>query len=179
MTIRRHGLVVGIALGLLLLSVNEASGQTSASSPTVSAEAAQLAALVNAARVEHDLQPLAASSTLSGTAQHYADWMAESGFFRHRGPDGQSPLAMRLDAAGYDDWTYVGETLAGGQRAPERVVAAWLASGIHREIVLQPEAREIGTGFSTAAGGPHRRYWVMHVGARAGRQIALSGRFGL
>ena len=70
-------------------------------------------------------------------------------------------LGTRVGATGYV-WARLVENLAVGQRTPEEVVAAWLASPAHRANVLDPAVTELGLG--RADGGPARR--VLGAGAR-------------
>jgi uncharacterized protein YkwD len=132
-------------------------------------EATALVTAINVERAEHMLVPLWPHESLRLSAQAHADGMAEAGvFISHTGLDGSSYIT-RAALFGYGPWRYLGENIAGGQASAERVLAAWLASPRHRAIVLAPRATEIGVGYATAATGPHRRYWVLEIGARSSR----------
>lgn len=109
------------------------------------------------------LRPLRVNPRLMVTAQSFSLVQARMGELSHRGMD-YTNAGQRLDKAGYN-WTYWGETIAGGFLANE-VVAAWLASPSHRRILLSPKATEIGAGHIAIARDPAKYYdyWVVNVG---------------
>ncbi|MGH2458249.1 MAG: CAP domain-containing protein [Chloroflexota bacterium] len=130
----------------------------------------QVFALVNARRLQNGLPPLALSGVLATAARAYASTLAGGGFFSHTGLDG-STFITRDEAAGYTDWDYLEENLAGGQQTPEQVVAAWLASPEHRANLLSPNVREIGIGHVYRPGSKYLNYWVQEFGDRPGAQL--------
>lgn len=127
--------------------------------------------LVNQERTSRSLPALTVAGELQGSARGYAAAMASGGFFAHNGPDGSTPTS-RIESAGYRDWSFVGENLAGGQSSPEAVVTSWMNSPGHRKNVLSPDAREIGIGHLFQPGTKYGHYWVQHFGARAGAPLA-------
>jgi uncharacterized protein YkwD len=126
---------------------------------------ARVVDLVNAERSAAGLAPLATSVQLASAAQSYADWMATANFFSHTGPDGSGIIA-RAEAAGYQRWAFLAENLAGGQPTPERVVAAWMKSPVHRANILAAEATEIGVGHAFHGESTYGHYWALEFGAR-------------
>jgi uncharacterized protein YkwD len=127
--------------------------------------AAQVVALINAERVARDLPALRVDAALHRDAQAYAESMASTGHFSHRGGDG-STITDRAEAAGYARWRFLGENLARGQQSAARAVAAWLASPSHRANLLTDEASEIGVGYAWPRDGSGRPHWVAVFGAR-------------
>jgi uncharacterized protein YkwD len=153
--------LVGAAVGVLVLLSSCAPSGVAA--PTAEA---RIAALVNQERAHAGLAPLAANPVLAQAAESYAADMAAEDFFSHTGADGSDHI-RRTEAAGYVDWSFLGENLAAGQPTPERVVAAWMKSPTHRANVLAPDAREIGIGHAAVSGRAYDDYWAMETGARA------------
>ena len=122
--------------------------------------------LTNAERARAGLSPLAYHPNLAQAAQAYAAILAQGTCFAHTcGP--VPDFATRATNAGYTGWTALAENIAGGQRTPEAVVAAWMASPGHRANILNGAYTEIGVGVAT--GGPLGVYWAQEFGARRGQ----------
>lgn len=130
----------------------------------------QVITLINAAREANGLPSLSVSPELMASAQGYAQAMAAGGFVDHSGRDG-SNLASRDEAAGYRDWAFLAENLAGGQATAAAVVAAWLASPEHRANILSPNASDVGIGYGYAPGSTYWYYWVAEFGARSAAPV--------
>lgn len=119
--------------------------------------------LVNAERAQAGLAPLVSNPLLTGSAQGYAQLLAETGCFEHTcGP--VPDFTDRIAGAGYVDWIAAGENLAAGQQSPEAVVAGWMNSPAHRANILNPDFAEIGVGL--AEGGELGMYWTQAFGTR-------------
>lgn len=118
---------------------------------------------LNRQRMLRGLQPLRVNMRLMTTAQDFSMVQARMGELSHRGID-HTNAGQRLDKAGYN-WTFWGETIAGGFKVNE-VVAAWLSSPSHRRILLSAKATEVGAGHVTAVRDPAKYYdyWVLNVG---------------
>jgi uncharacterized protein YkwD len=114
--------------------------------------AAILCAL-NTERGARGLLAVSENGLLSHAAQGHADDMVARGFFAHVTPGGSTLLA-RIRATGYvadrRDWS-LGETIAWAQDPLDTagtLVRAWLASPEHRDVLLDPEFREVGIGLA-------------------------------
>lgn len=134
---------------------------------TVDDVRAEVLMLVNLARANEGLRPLARNAELERSAQAYADQMHREGFFGHTDPYGKS-LKDRVDAVRYYTRTFsadcqcikgyaLGENLARGQRSADEVVRAWLESPSHREAILGPDFQDMGVGIQSGV-------WVQHFG---------------
>jgi len=119
--------------------------------------------LTNLERQKAGLPTLAANAQLTKAAQDYAAVLAGGTCFSHRCG---STMTERIQAAGYTNWSSIGENIAAGQATPEAVVASWMASPDHRANILSANYREIGVGF--VRGGAYSYYWVQEFGARFG-----------
>ncbi len=108
------------------------------------------------------LEELTINSALTGSAQAYADLMAQYQWFDHVGPDG-STMASRVRSAGYTGG-WLGEVLYVGPKddGPTGIVAMWLDSPGHRSILLADPFTEIGVGCAVPG---DMRWWVEDFGA--------------
>lgn len=113
--------------------------------------------LVNSARAEAGLLPLAMDGVLSDLAGDYACEMIEDEFFSHRNPETKLGPGDRLTQAGYIYFA-MGENLAVGQEEADDVFDDWMSSPEHRDNILSPQWREIGIAVRVTPDGEH--YWV-------------------
>jgi uncharacterized protein YkwD len=100
--------------------------------------------LINRLRSRGGLPPLREQSQLDGAAQRHTDQMVAERYFDHASPGGTGP-GLRITAAGFH-WGAYGEAISTGFRSPRRVVAGWLHSLEHCQILLSPLYRYIGVG---------------------------------
>ena len=124
---------------------------TTAPAPPPTVSAAQTAAdevvdLVNAERAAARCRPLAVNDALTAAAQGHSDDMAANDYFSHTSLDGRT-AADRAEAAGFSG-SALGENIAAGQRSPQDVMAAWMASEGHRDNILNCDYTVIGVGLN-------------------------------
>jgi uncharacterized protein YkwD len=138
----------------------------------------QLVERVNAVRVAHGLVPLRPSSALEQAAVAHSREMLKHGVFAHDSSDGTS-FAQRVrryyPASGFASWRAAENILWSSKPLlPGRAVAWWLESPPHRQVLLDPQLREVGIGavFTEAAPGDFRglRAWVVTLDAGARRR---------
>ncbi len=127
----------------------------------------QVIALVNVERLTHGCQPVAADSRLMEAAEGHSQDMAMNDFFSHTGSDGSTPWD-RIRETNY--WySAAGETIAAGYTTPESVVAAWMASPAHREIILDCSYIHVGIGYyylpSETGSTNYYHYWTQDFAA--------------
>jgi uncharacterized protein YkwD len=101
--------------------------------------------LTNHERALHHCPRLVAERRLMRSAQLHTTDMATHNFFTHNSRNGRTP-AVRVAATGYRFRT-VAENIAYGQRSPDAVVAAWMASPGHRRNILNCSLTQIGVGY--------------------------------
>lgn len=129
----------------------------------------ELLELHNEVRAEHGAPELCYQENLAGAAEGHSEDMLERDYFAHESPDGREPAARMLDAGygqdGYRSWQVAenlykaeGTGAAPGREAIEGAVEGWLESPGHRENLLDPGLREVGSGVASTgfAGTPEK-----------------------
>jgi uncharacterized protein YkwD len=114
--------------------------------------------LIDVERRGRGLNALDAQKTLKRAAKAHTNQMLSIGCFLHTCP-GEPDLVGRVTAAGYlpcnCTWS-VGENIAWGQGeygSPEAIVAAWMASPPHREMILTASMRDVDVGVRSGKPG--------------------------
>jgi uncharacterized protein YkwD len=142
--------LVAVALTLAFVTSAAASKQAAATPQSV-VEA------VNAARTASGLPTLANSPALDAAARAHALSMARRGYFTHDSADGTPfwrRIALFYGPGGFRSWQ-VGETLYWSWPAPSAtgLVAAWLGSPEHRDILLG-DWTQVGVAVVSVASAP-------------------------
>lgn len=106
---------------------------------------------VNMERAKLGLNPLRMDANLTAAAQIRAVEIA--GKFSHTRPDGSHWSTVYASA--------YGENIARGQKTPDKVMAAWLTSSLHRATMLRESYGSIGVACYRANGIYH---WVQLFG---------------
>jgi len=132
--------------------------------------------LVNRLRAAHHLSALRANRELGHVAASQVTSMVRWNYFADVRPSGQTPMSLvavtRYPA--HAAQFAVGENIAwgtGSYTTPAHIVAEWMASPPHREIMLSGEYRDAGVAATPAvpavldARGPGATY-VIEFGAR-------------
>jgi uncharacterized protein YkwD len=132
--------------------------------------------LVNEQRAARGLRPLHANRELRRVAVSQVASMVRGDYFADVGPSGQTPMSLvkvtryRAHAAE----VAVGQNIAWGTGAyttPAHIVAEWMASPPHREIMLSGEYRDAGVAATPAVPAILRTHgrgatYVIEFGAR-------------
>ena len=114
---------------------------------------------MNRVRAAHSLTALRISLGLRAAARGHSQSMLERGFFGHDSADGTAfseRIRRHYTSRGWRMWS-VGEALLASEGRDvdaHAIVAAWLESPPHREIVLSPTWREAGIGALYAPTAP-------------------------
>lgn len=104
----------------------------------------QLFDLTNAARVHHNVPPVAWESTIRGTAYKHSLDMAEKNYFNHTNLSGESPFdRMSVDGI---DYSIAGENLAYGQSSSIFAHEGLMNSIGHRKNLLTQDFTLLGVG---------------------------------
>jgi len=173
MDLRTHVRIARYAPLLIALLALAAAAPALADNPSSAAADAfrpredQLAFMVDRARTNAGVLPLARSAELDQAAIAQANAMIASGDMDHDDPDGSTPTSRAADA-GYQvpagsAWLVVEVISARGDQ-PDDALGWWLSDALHRRVVLRSYWREMGIGY--APGGPYGRFWVMEFGCR-------------
>ncbi len=118
--------------------------------------------LINLKREENGIPNLIQQTQLTQAAKSHSEDMACGNYFSHISPE-FGDLNLRLDDQNYK-YENVGETIAAGFESPEEVVASWLESPNHREILLSADYSQIGVGFAKLDDSEFGTYWTVIVG---------------
>jgi uncharacterized protein YkwD len=89
--------------------------------------------------------------------------MATGDFVSHEGSDG-SEVSDRVEKLGYE-WQMVGENISVGRESAEEVVAAWIRSPLHCEVLMQARITEIGGACFHNKDTKNKTYWTVVFGA--------------
>jgi len=132
--------------------------------------------LVNQVRAAHGLHPLHANRELGHVAHRQVTSMVRRDYFADVGPSGQTPMSLVAVTRYRKHATEVavGQNIAWGTgiyTTPEHIVAEWLASPPHREIMLSGEYRDAGVAVTPAVPAildpnGHGATYVIEFGAR-------------
>ena len=140
---------------------------------------------LNQARAERDLQPLRVVRGLRSAAVAHSTSMLRVGYFDHASADGTSfdrRLARHYPEHGWRTWS-VGETLLATSAALDapQIVAEWMKSRPHREIILSSTWRDVGIGARFAVSAPNEfdgaptTVVTADFGLRAGKESGPRG----
>jgi uncharacterized protein YkwD len=158
-------LILACASALATSQVTAAERRARAYLPAVQRQppsyAAQVITLVNRERRSRGIPALTAHPCLTAAAQGHTVDMATTGNISHTGSDGSS-AGDRIREAGYQPSTW-GECIAAGYPTPADVVAGWMNSSGHREILLSRSYVHIGVGYVRLDGPGPTHYWTVNV----------------
>lgn len=117
-----------------------------------------MVAKINAYREQHGLRALRISGSLMHSASAYSSYMMGAGYFGHL-PKIQASNKFRT----------LGEIIEwhrGTHPADRLTFNDWINSGEHRAIILYPNFRYIGGGFTEGRfRGMRSTIWCMHFGS--------------
>jgi uncharacterized protein YkwD len=126
-------------------------------------------ALVNATRAQHGLRPVRFARILDRSSLLKAEAIRRCGSLSHT-PCG-APFTRSFQQVGYS-YRSIGENIAWeieGTADPQTILNAWLASPMHRAVLLSALWREAGVAAVEApsfAGQARVRLWVLQFGSR-------------
>lgn len=120
----------------------------------------RMADSVNALRQARGQGQVTLNSYLNASAATHARDMSVQNRPWHFGSDGSSPI-QRAQRAGYTG-RVLGELISETYETELETLAAWMEDPATREIVLQPDARDIGLGLFQERSG--KIWWSMVTG---------------
>lgn len=107
----------------------------------------KLLELVNKAREENGLEPLAIDENLMKVARIKAKDMVENNYFSHQSPTYGSPFDMMRQ---FDNtFKSAGENIA-GNKTVEGAFKAWMSSETHKKNILNPGFKVTGIGIENS-----------------------------
>jgi uncharacterized protein YkwD len=132
--------------------------------PMTVADGAQLSgrvvARVNILRADVGASPVTPHAKLTMAAAQHAHDMAMQTGLSHLGAGGTLPVD-RARAAGYRG-IVLGETISETYAAELATLSAWMARADTRDVILDPNARDLGVGIHQDSGG--KIWWVLMFG---------------
>lgn len=107
--------------------------------------------------------PLSWNAKLGLAAARHSRDMATRDYFAHTSPQGRTAFD-RIRAAGYQ-YRRAGENIAAGRAfdSPAAVVAAWLNSPAHCQVLMNPQYTEVGVARADGPGS-YSTYWTQAFG---------------
>ena len=123
----------------------------------------------NQTRQSLGLAPLADSQKLDEAALLKAQNMIQNGYFSHTSPSGLTPWYW-FGQVGYN-YQFAGENLAVGFYESQEVYNAWMNSPSHRENLLNPNYKEVGTAVLDGFGDNNTIVVVQLFGAPKPPQV--------
>ncbi|QSR28592.1 hypothetical protein CFH99_23490 [Nocardioides aromaticivorans] len=118
---------------------------------------------INRARMQSGCPTLKVTTALRVSARRHSARMARQGTLSHR-VAGEATLSRRVADSGYAGASMLGEVIALGPTTGAAVVRMWLASSMHRGILLDCRYRDFGAG--VVRGGNGRYWWTVDLGRR-------------
>lgn len=131
--------------------ISASKGKTTSPAPekvVLTEDEQKLLELVNKAREENGLEPLAIDENLMRVARIKAKDMVENNYFSHQSPTYGSPFDMMRQF----DTTFksAGENIA-GNKTVEGAFKAWMSSDTHKKNILNPGFKVTGIGVESSA----------------------------
>lgn len=131
----------------------------------------QILDLVNDERAKVGADPLRINEQLDRAADLHSQDQASMDRMTHSGSDGSS-LGDRITDSGYN-WSRAAENVSqvaldadtvmyGGQGFQNIGIVGWMDSSGHKQNILDPNLKDIGIGYATAADGSP--YWTQLFG---------------
>jgi uncharacterized YkwD family protein len=127
----------------------EPAKQPAPAADSISAQAKEVAALVNKERQNAGLPALALDEELSSVALVKAKDMIQQNYFSHTSPVYGSPFDM-MKRFGIS-YSAAGENIAKGQTSAAQVMQDWMNSQGHRDNILSSSYDSIGVGYYQGA----------------------------
>ena len=128
----------------------------------------QMLKSINKLRTDKGLSSLILCKPLAGSAQKYAQAMADGNFLSHTGKDGSTP-GDRMQNSGYK-WkkstirSMVAENIAAGQKSVDQVMNGWKKSKGHYKNMVEKKFVHVGFGQARNQESKYDTYWVQNFG---------------
>lgn len=135
------------------VSTNNTASEGKTASPSsgkvvLTEDEQKLLELVNKARDEKGLEPLAIDENLMKVARTKAKDMVENNYFSHQSPTYGSPFDMMRQFE--NTFKSAGENIA-GNKTVEGAFKAWMSSDTHKKNILNPGFKVTGIGIESSA----------------------------
>lgn len=125
---------------------------------------------VNALRQARGAAPLAYNAELNAAAATHSRDMSVQNRPWHFGSDGSSPL-VRVQRVGYRG-RLLGENISETFETELETLSAWMSEPATRDVVLDPNATELGFAWFQESSG--KIWWTMVTGTQAATPLAVA-----
>jgi hypothetical protein len=115
-------------------------------------------ALINVEREKVGCPKVGVNPLLDQTALVHSTDMAVNDYYAHTSPEGVD-FTQRIQDAGYH-YAVAGEVLFKGPQTPEEAVNGWMASPVHRDILMLCDMTELGMGLWSDPASGNQLYWT-------------------
>ena len=168
MKIRCGIVMLLVALAALLFASLPASAPASVS---LNSYEQQLVKYINKERTDRHLAKLRVNAKLVDSARSHSADMGEKQYFDHDSPSGET-WSQRIVQHGYTREGYriwkAGENIAWGAglfSSPVAIVDTWMASPLHRAVLLAKDFRDMGVGAVSCDGygGVDGMVWLFTI----------------
>jgi uncharacterized protein YkwD len=143
---------IRVAIVVMLAAVTLPVVAPSPARASVATNEQVLLRLINSARAHRGLARLTTRSSLRSAARAHSSEMVRRDYFSHSSASGATfatrILSFGYSRAGCSSWS-VSEAIGWGvgmRGTPQAVLRAWLASPLHRSVILGARWRDVGVG---------------------------------
>jgi uncharacterized protein YkwD len=124
------------------------------------------------------VKPLSWNDELYASAHEHSLDMAKSNTFSHYGSGEETDITAidsgksrsyfyeRITNNGYEEYSTLGENIAGGQSSLDEVMKAWLKSPTHCANIMNGDYSEIGVAVVVEEDSEYGTYWTQSFGSR-------------
>lgn len=172
----RHVLLAVTMIGLAVAGCTSTTTSTAGGSRTYTISGSSKAKIqyrmldsVNALRQASGAAPIALDSALTAAAETHSRDMALQNRPWHFGSDGSSPLE-RVARAGYAG-NVLGEAISETFETELETLAAWMAREDTKQVLLDPQAQQMGFGWFQEPSG--KIWWTLVTGAQPAAPMDL------
>lgn len=161
-----HLFIGAVIFFSLMLIVPTHAHAASSATTGVAPQAAEVLRLMNNLRAANGCAPLTLSPQLTAAALRQSTDLTRMGdALSHVGTDG-STFAMRIEQAGYTNFTLAAENIAAGYETPQAAMDGWYNSPLHRANILNCHLKDVGIGYVYTSQGDFNYFWTADFGAR-------------
>ena len=110
--------------------------------------------------------PVTMNANLRYAARVHSEWMGVTEEFSHDSPGGPigEDMTERIETAGYQPWSALGENIAAGYSTAVDVVDGWMNSDGHCKNIMNANFDELGVGYYYDNSSSYKHWWTQDFG---------------